>query len=169
MARRKKTRRTTTRRRRVSGFGSNDLQVVLGAALGALGTAFANSQVAKMTKPIDPKMLAGIQVLVGGALGVKAKSPLLKGIGYGVVAAGASSAAKSFGLISGFYNLQAINGLKRMSGLADRKNIMGGTVRNDGRTIRGANSIPGITQRNMANNVINGIVTVNGHADGSAT
>lgn len=164
MARKRKTRSThSRRRRRVSGFGSNDLQVVAGAVIGAVGAAFANSKVAAMTKPIDPKIVAAVEVLGGGLLAAKAKSALVKGIGLGVVATGANSAAKSFGLISGFYNLQAINGMRRVAGLADRKGVMGGKTR----MITGANTIPAITDRRGSSGVINGL-NVNGHGDGTA-
>lgn len=163
MARRRKTRRTTTRRRRVSGFGSNDLQVIAGAALGAVGAAFANSKVAAMTKPIDPKIVAAVEVIGGGLLATKAKNPLIKGIGFGVVAAGASGAAKSFGLISGFYSLQAINGMRRVAGLADRRGVMGAQ-----KQIAGANVTAFVKDaQRKGGGVINGL-NVNGHSDGTA-
>src|SRR5574343_1897142 len=91
MARRRRTRRTfTRRRRRVSGINSNELQIVAGAALGAIGAAFANSKLAGMAKPIDPKILAAVEVIGGGLLVRNIKSPFLKGVGFGVVATGAS-------------------------------------------------------------------------------
>lgn len=167
MARRRKTRRTRTRRR-VSGFGGSDLKVVAGVVIGAIGGSFANAQVAKMSKPIDPKIVAAVEVLGGGFLATKARSPLVKGIGYGLAATGAIGAGKSFGFISGFRDLSAINGMRRINGLADR-------IGNTGRQImNGANQKPNITGRAFpAPRVVSGMgsvipVLVNGHGDGSA-
>lgn len=164
MARRRKTRRTrTTRRRRVSGFGGSDLQIALGVAFGAVGGAFVNSQVAKMTKPIDPKIVAGAEVVGGAFLAMKAKSPLLKGVGYGLVGTGANTAAKSFGMISGFRALAPINGIRRVAGIADRA-FIGKPTR-----MSGANAFPPVTgnKKFPSASVINGVY-VNGHGDGSA-
>lgn len=164
MARGRKTRRKTTRRR-VSGINKSDVQVAIGVVLGAIGGSFANAQVAKMTKPLDPKIVAAVEILGGGFLASKGKSPIVKGIGFGFVATGANLAAKSLNIISGFRSLAPINGMRRVAGLADGGFISGTPAR---KLVSGANAAAFVKNNKFPSaSVING-VNVNGHSDGSA-
>lgn len=128
MARRK--RRTSRKgRRRMSGTGSPGLQILAGVAIGTLGGAFLNTKLAAMTKPIDPKILALVELLGGGFISAKlAKgNPLMVGIGLGVAASGTMNLGKSFGIIGAFPNVQVLNGANRkfIRGLADRPALAG--------------------------------------------
>lgn len=97
MAKRRK-KAVTHRRRRVGAVGSNDVKTVVGTVAGILAGRLLST---KLGATLNPKIMAAVQLLGGGVVAIKAKNPLLKGIGYGLAANGALTGAQSFGVISG--------------------------------------------------------------------
>lgn len=76
-------------RRRVGKIpGGDGVQMIVGALGGAILTKLANKS---LSTKLDPKILAGIELVAGGALAVKSRNPLLKGVGIGM-ASGAGGA-----------------------------------------------------------------------------
>lgn len=141
----KRKKPATKRKRRVSGIDSAT-QVVVGALAGGLGTAFLNSKLSAMTKPIDPKLIAFGEVIAGGAVALKfAKgTPLAVGAGIGMAVVGGIKAGQSMGLISGYRELQVVNGPKgRMKGLDFGLGSFNSLVRNPGPQVISGPNIDG--------------------------
>jgi hypothetical protein len=113
MARRRTKKRSSGRRRRVSGGVKNArIETALGVILGAAGGMLLNSELAKATKPIDPKIIALGELVLGFLAPSFIKGNIVQGIGFGLIAAGGSSALKEFDIISG---LPLISGYQRMN------------------------------------------------------
>lgn len=93
-------------RRRVKGVGSitgnKMMDTLLGVGIG-VGVGMGLDYVSKKVPMLSgkEKILSGVKVIAGAGLGLKGKSPLMKGVGGGLAVQGAYSGAKSFGLISG--------------------------------------------------------------------
>lgn len=139
----KRKKPATKRKRRVSGIDSGTM-VVIGALAGGLGGALLNSKLSAMTKPIDPKLIAFGEVIAGGAVALKfgKGTPLAVGAGIGLAVVGGIKATQSMGLISGFRELQVVNGPKRvMRGLDYSLGSFNSLVRNPGpQVISGPNT-----------------------------
>lgn len=109
MAKRKKSRKSGSRRRRISGVGGSGLQLVLGTALGAVGTQVLTTQMAQNMPGVKPNIIALAQLGIGGVTAAKVKNPFIVGIGLGMAGVGALNTARSFGVISGVGNIGASN------------------------------------------------------------
>lgn len=99
MARRRTKKRTTTHRRRsrMSGMGGS-----METILGVVGGVVAGKAITKfLPTTISPTLLALGQIGVGIFLPKMVKGNLGTGLGYGLVANGASSALTSFSILSG--------------------------------------------------------------------
>lgn len=131
----KKRKKPATKRRRVSGIDSGTM-VVVGALVGGLGAAFLNSKLATQTKPIDPNLIAFGELIAGGATALKfAKGkPFLVGAGIGVAVVGGVKAGSTMGLLSGFRDLQVVNGpgRRKMNGLDYSLGSYQGLIKNAG-------------------------------------
>jgi len=101
MAKKSKKAKKVVRRRRVSGVpGGEGLQLLIGSALGAVGSRFATKMIqSKMN--LDAKILNGAFLAAGGLLAMKAKNPLFRGAGIGLGSAAAIGLGQSVGLLSG--------------------------------------------------------------------
>lgn len=102
MAKRKAKKRHLRRRRSsmsgVAGGATQALSMIAGAVIGrVLQTKFADK--------VNPKILAGGQIVAGYALPKFIKNDFVKGIGAGMIVNGGVSALQSFGVIG------AINGV----------------------------------------------------------
>jgi len=113
MAKRKKRRSKIggTRRRRHSFGGSIDTTNIAGVVIGALAAGYANKLI---PATVNDKMVSGGKVALGLVLPMLIKSPktknLVHGIGAGFIAVGAVDLLKSFGAISGDFDIPVING-----------------------------------------------------------
>lgn len=121
MAKKKKS-TGTRRRRRVGAAGGSQMNVLLGAAIGAVGGQFLKKQVEKMDTggKIKPAMIGGGQLLAGWFLS-KQNNPMMKGIGMGMIGAGAINLAQSAGI--GRVGAPVVEFRKRVSGYQDVSNI----------------------------------------------
>lgn len=111
----KRKRAATKRRRRVSGIGSD-----LTPALAAVGGAVAYRMLSGvMPASIDRKLVSGGAVVAAALLLPKfIKGPLGAGLGAGVAASAGVQLLTELNVISGFYNVPTINGMKRVAGSA---------------------------------------------------
>lgn len=99
------------RRKRSSGLGGIDATNLLGVVAGAVAAGYLN----KLVPPtVNDKLLAGGKVGLGVALPMLFKSGKMKniaaGIGAGMVAVGSVDLLKSFGALSGDFDIPVING-----------------------------------------------------------
>lgn len=111
MARRKKHHRrkiSGVRRRRHSMHGI-DTTSILGVVGGAVLAGYLNKIV---PATVNDKLLAGGKVALGVALPmfIKTNKSLVSGIGAGMVAVGSVDLLKSFGALSGDFDIPVING-----------------------------------------------------------
>jgi hypothetical protein len=100
MAKKKKTKKSGSRRRRVSGIGGPGLQMVLGAAVGAVGGNILAEQALTRMPTLKPALVAAGQIGIG-VMASRARNPLIAGVGLGLVAAGAQKVGSTFGVVSG--------------------------------------------------------------------
>jgi hypothetical protein len=112
MKRRKSKKRISgVRRKRSRSMGAIDTTNILGVVGGALIAGYLNKIV---PTSVDSRLLAGGKVALGIALPMFVKSGatknILTGVGSGMVAVGSVDLLKSFGVISGTFDLPVING-----------------------------------------------------------
>lgn len=112
MKRRKsKKRMSGVRRKRSRSMGAIDTTNILGVVGGALIAGYLNKIV---PTTVDSRLLAGGKVALGIALPMFVKSGatknILSGVGSGMVAVGSVDLLKSFGVLSGTFDLPVING-----------------------------------------------------------
>ena len=107
MAKKKKKVGTHHRRRKKMGAIKQDgsLEALAGGVIGFIGAYVAEAQIQSLSAPA----LATIQVLGGGAIAYFPKNWFVKGIGIGIAANGAQTAAENFGLISGIGSILTMN------------------------------------------------------------
>ena len=102
MAKRRKTKRTkmsgVRRRSKVSGIGAIDFMNIIAVAGGAVAAGFVNKVV---PSTINTKLVSGGKIALGIALPMLIKSPLMSGVGAGMIAIGSYELVKSTGVISG--------------------------------------------------------------------
>lgn len=110
MAKRKKHRRAS-RRRHMSGLKGIDMQNTLGVVAGAVVAGYLNKVI---PATVNDKLVAGGKVALGIALPhfIKSNRSLMTGIGAGMVAVGSVDLLKSFGALSGDFDIPVINGLE---------------------------------------------------------
>lgn len=118
MAKRKKHHKVHHRRRRVSGVHSGlggDLMEVIGLVAGSVAATIAQRQLTSM----NPKLVSAAELVGGHMLKKHAKSPLMTGIGFGLMSAGAIGLTHEFGVIHGVEDF--VSGLYdgEMSGYLD--------------------------------------------------
>lgn len=108
MAKRKKRKISGVRRRRskVSGI---DTQSVFGIVAGAVVAGYLNKVI---PATVNDKIVAGGKVALGVALPmfIKSNKSLIGGIGAGMIAVGSVDLLKSFGALSGDFDIPVING-----------------------------------------------------------
>ena len=112
--RRKHKRVSGVKRRRShsrSGMGAIDTQNILGVVGGAVIAGYLNKII---PATINDKISAGAKVAIGIALPMLVKNPktkqLMAGIGSGMIAVGSVDLLKSFGALSGDFDIPVING-----------------------------------------------------------
>lgn len=104
MAKRRKTKRSKMsgvrrKRSRVSGLGAIDFMNIIAVAGGAVAAGLVNKVV---PATINPNLVSGGKIALGIALPMFVKSPLMSGIGAGMIAVGSYELVKSTGIVSGF-------------------------------------------------------------------
>jgi hypothetical protein len=110
---RRKTKRKMSgvRRKRSRSMGAIDTTNILGVVGGALIAGYLNKIV---PTTVDSRLLAGGKVALGVALPMFVKSGatknILAGVGSGMIAVGSVDLLKSFGVLSGTFDLPVING-----------------------------------------------------------
>jgi hypothetical protein len=110
MAKRKKRKMNGVRRRR-SSVGAIDTTNILGVVGGAVLAGYLNKLV---PATVNDKVLAGGKVALGVALpmifkGGKTKN-IMTGVGAGMIAVGSVDLLKSFGALSGSFDIPVVNG-----------------------------------------------------------
>jgi hypothetical protein len=105
---RKSSRRRSRGRRRVGAISQNTSQTLAlagGVVMGVMATRFVKKFIPPPTDPAKVKsreyLVAGGEVLAGGALAYYSKNALLKGVGLGLAAGGALQVGQTAGIISG--------------------------------------------------------------------
>ena len=103
MAKRRKTKRSKIsgvrrRRSRVSGIGAIDFMNIIAVAGGAVAGGLVNKFV---PATINTNLVSGGKIALGIALPMLIKSPLMSGIGAGMIAIGSYELVKTTGVISG--------------------------------------------------------------------
>lgn len=123
MARKRKSHKGHRRGRRVGALGGDTTKIAAGAAVGALGGRFLSQMSIGTT--ITPTIKSLVLLAGGFFLISKAKTPLMKGVGAGLVGAGAIGEGQAFGLITG---IGAVNnfGSNRNLSLASRVPVVAG-------------------------------------------
>lgn len=104
MAKRKKAHHTTkrrTRRRMGAVPGKNDLEEVLGLVLASVGGTIIQRMI---PATVSPKIVALGQMGIGWYMKGK-PSPLMRGVGYGLLGTGAISMTHDLGIIHGVEDL----------------------------------------------------------------
>lgn len=109
MAKRKKRKMSGVRRRRGRSMSGIDTTSILGVVAGAVAAGYLNKIV---PATFNDKLLAGGKVALGVALPmfIKSNKSLVGGIGAGMVAVGSVDLLKSFGALSGDFDIPVING-----------------------------------------------------------
>ena len=100
MARKRKkhsTRRRHHRRSHMGAVGSN-VTTILSVVAGAVAGKFLQS---KLSSKVNPKILAGGQIVAGMFLPKLVKGEIMKGVGVGMIANGGVTALSEFGVLSG--------------------------------------------------------------------
>jgi hypothetical protein len=112
MARKKRTTKRMAgvrRHRRSSMHGSNkmDMQNLLGLVAGSVIAGYVNKVIPATT---NDKLVSGGKIALGLALQKFMKGSLVHGIGSGMIAVGSVDLLKSFGALSGDFDIPVING-----------------------------------------------------------
>ncbi len=111
MRKRSKKRISGVRRRRSSRMGGIDTTNILGVVAGAVVAGYLNKLVGNK---VNDKVLAGGKVALGLALPMIFKSGstknIMTGVGSGMIAVGSVDLLKSFGALSGDFDIPVING-----------------------------------------------------------
>jgi hypothetical protein len=112
MARKKRTHKKMSgvrRHKRHSLHGSNkfDTQNLLGLVAGAVIAGYINKVIPATT---NDKIVSGGKIALGLALQKFMKGSLTHGIGSGMIAVGSVDLLKSFGALSGDFDIPVING-----------------------------------------------------------
>lgn len=109
MAKRKKRKMSGVRRRRRHSVGAVDTMSILGIVGGAVAAGYLNKVV---PATVNDKLLAGAKVALGVALPmfIKSNKSLVGGIGAGMISIGSVDLLKSFGALSGDFDIPVING-----------------------------------------------------------
>jgi len=114
MARKRKHKRVSgVKRRRSSraGMGAVDVTNILSVVGGAVIAGYLNKVI---PATVNDKIVAGGKVALGVALPMLAKSGatknILSGVGAGMIAVGSVDLLKSFGALSGDFDIPVING-----------------------------------------------------------
>jgi hypothetical protein len=112
MAKRKRKHKVSgARRRRHSGMGAIDTTNILGVVGGAVLAGYLNKIV---PATVNDKVLAGGKVALGVALPMIFKSGktknIMTGVGAGMIAVGSVDLLKSFGALSGSFDIPVVNG-----------------------------------------------------------
>lgn len=110
MARKRKHRRKISGvRRRKHSMSGIDTTSILGVVAGAVAAGYLNKIV---PATVNDKLLAGGKVALGVALPmfIKSNRSLVSGIGAGMIAVGSVDLLKSFGALSGDFDIPVING-----------------------------------------------------------
>jgi len=109
MARKKRTKkRMSGVRRRMSGIKSGiDMQNILGVVAGAVVAGYVNKLI---PATMNDKIVSGGKIALGLAIPKFLKGSLGAGIGSGMVAIGSVDLLKSFGALSGDFDIPVING-----------------------------------------------------------
>ena len=110
MARKKRTKKMSgvRRKRRMSGLsGGIDIQNILGVVAGAVIAGYANKLI---PATVNDKLVSGGKIALGLALPKFMKGSLGSGIGAGMIAVGSVDLLKSFGALSGDFDIPVING-----------------------------------------------------------
>lgn len=106
-----KKRRMSGVRRRRSTMGAIDFTNILAVVGGAVAAGYLNKLV---PATINDKLVAGGKVALGIALPMLSKSGstknILTGVGAGMIAVGSVDLLKSFGVLSGNFDIPVING-----------------------------------------------------------
>ena len=123
MARRKKhhTKRHSRRRHKVGATGgkiTDALAMVAGAVIGRVLTN-------KLSSKVNPKILAGGQIVLGMYLPKLVKNKFAHGIGTGMIVNGGVTALQSFGVISAISGLGADVQVDYVSGDEDYSDMNG--------------------------------------------
>lgn len=115
--RRRHTKRHTTRRRMGAVKGKRgSMSHIAGLIGGAVVTGVINKFVGSK---LDPKILAGLEVVGGYFLPTFVKGDLMQGVGDGMIAAGGLSLLQQFGvlngipIIAGWRELNTVNGVEK--------------------------------------------------------
>jgi len=125
MARRKSSKRKTTRRRRSHmGATGGNLTTMLSMVAGAVAGRILQT---KLQDKVNPKILAGGQVVAGMFLPKLVKSKIGAGLGAGMIVNGGVTLLNSFGVISAISGDGAMVSYEdeSMSGSADIQTIAG--------------------------------------------
>ena len=98
MARKRK--KCTTRRRKRYGMGAvgTSATTILSVVAGAVAGKFIQS---KLSSKVNPKILAGGQIVAGIFLPKLVKNEFMKGVGVGMIANGGVTALSEFGVLAG--------------------------------------------------------------------
>ena len=100
-----------SRRRRHHGLGAIDTTNILGVVGGAVLAGYLNKLV---PATVNDKILAGGKVALGLALPMIFKSGktknIMTGVGAGMIAVGSVDLLKSFGALSGDFDIPVVNG-----------------------------------------------------------
>lgn len=111
MKRRSKKRMSGVRRRRTTKINGIDTTNILGVVAGAVVAGYLNKLVGNK---VNDKVLAGGKVALGIALPMFFKSGssknIIAGVGSGMIAVGSVDLLKSFGALSGDFDIPVING-----------------------------------------------------------
>ena len=113
MAKRKRKHKLSgvRRRKRHSGVGAIDFQNIGGVVAGAVIGGYINKVI---PATVNDKLLAGGKVVLGVTLPMLVKDGKMKGlmagIGSGLIAVGSVDLLKSFGALSGDFDIPVING-----------------------------------------------------------
>ena len=106
MARRRTKRRTHSRRRRhsrMSGTGGMIQTLLIGTAGALVAKVVSN----KLSSKVNPKLLAGGEVILGVALPKFVKNKFMADFGYGMAIGGALNGLQSFGVVSAISGIGA--------------------------------------------------------------
>ena len=98
MARKRK--KHTSRRRKRSGMGAvgTSATTILSVVAGAVAGKFIQS---KLSSKVNPKILAGGQIVAGIFLPKLVRNEFMKGVGVGMIANGGVTALSEFGVLAG--------------------------------------------------------------------
>jgi len=111
MRKRKKSKRVSGVRRRRSSMNGIDMTNILSVVGGAVVAGYLNKLI---PATVNDKLVAGGKVALGVALPMLGKSGqtknILSGVGAGMIAVGSVDLLKSFGALSGDFDIPVING-----------------------------------------------------------